>query len=448
MGTQRSDKKMKTYAHSVTYNRHEEVHEIPSKDLAELYRLQDEIRKNKSDKPSVDTTEASLKAAWGKDSWLVFAELPVGTKERAMHVRKFKYVPSSEKIEAAFMEWPGACVNTKGQKSPTDATIGQDQFSIAQLDDKWEAICVMDGHGPGGHWPSTRAVQTVPFFLQETSCKTMLKQGRVDAAITHAFKQCQEDLEYRSRQDNVDIQVAGCTAVCIVRHPRRDKIWVGTSGDSRCIMFIPGDEDAIQSTVDHKPSHETEKARVEAAGCEVTRTEYEDGWVEERVNIRGREYPGISMTRSLGDLLVKAYGVIAEPVVVEWPRVKGAYLLAASDGVWEFLENDEVISVISKELKAGKSPAEACKTLLKVSREAWREHEGIYCDDITMVLVPIDKGFSAGASETSCCAGCTLQLKLWFLGLAPATLHSAQWSIEASQGRELQTPGSPEACCV
>jgi len=211
-------------------------------------------------------------------------------------------------------------------------------------------------------------------------------------------------------KDNVDIQVAGCTAVCMISHPRKDKIWVGTSGDSRCIMFVPGEQDARQTTIDHKPSHPEEKVRVERAGCEVTRTEYEDGWVEERVNIKGREYPGISMTRSLGDLLVKNYGIIAEPVVVEWQKVPGAMLFIASDGVWEFLENPEVVGVLSKALKGGATPAEACKQLLKVSREAWREHEGIYCDDITMILTPVDASASAGGkSETGCCAACSIQ---------------------------------------
>lgn len=409
LSTSRNASKTKTYSHSIDHGRHDDVH-IPPKDLAELHRLHEERRKKATNTKPEDTSPAALEAIWTDSTWTAFGELPLGTKERPMHVRKTKLFPPGEKTEGSFSEWKGSAINTKGQKGLGDNNIGQDNYSVSQLDDGWQVICVMDGHGPGGHWPATRAVQTTPFFLQAPSCKKMLRQGQAKAAITHAFKKVQEDLEYRSALDNVDIQVSGCTAVALLVHPRKDKIWVGTSGDSRCIMFVPGQEEALETTRDHKPSDEEEKARVESSGCEVTRTEYEDGWVEERVNIAGRDYPGISMTRSLGDLLVKNHGIIAEPEVVEWSKVPGAMLFLATDGVWEFLENEDVVRILSKSLAEGSTPDQACKILLKASRDAWKDHEGTYCDDITMVLLSCEEncGRFGRSGTTTCCAGCTL----------------------------------------
>jgi len=308
-----------------------------------------------------------------------------------------------------FKQWDGAVINTKGQKSLKDDTIGQDNFSISMLPDDWQVVCVMDGHGPLGHWPATRSVRTVPFFLQGGACYTMLKQGQVQAALINAFRKAQADLEYAAFQENVDIQVAGCTAVCCCYQPKQRTAWVATAGDSRVILLEPG-KGAVAQTRDHKPSVPDEKKRVEAMGCDVIITTYDDGWVEERINIAGRDYPGISMTRSFGDFLVKEYGVTAEPEVVEWPvqQYKDPYIFAASDGVWEFLETDKVAELLLESIDRGESLPQACKNLLKKSREAWQENEGCYCDDITMVLFPLRgvQKLNAAAGD-GCCAGVT-----------------------------------------
>lgn len=57
----------------------------------------------------------------------------------------------------------------------------------------------------------------------------------------------------------------------------------------------------------------------------------------------GEEFPGLCMTRSLGDLCVKQHGITAEPDIVTW-KVHHAegYVLVASDGVWDFLSCEEV----------------------------------------------------------------------------------------------------------
>merc|ERR1719247_2803784 len=119
----------------------------------------------------------------------------------------------------------------------------------------------------------------------------MLKQGQVSAALITAFRKAQDDLEDQAFKENVDIQVAGCTAVCCCYQPKLNKVWVATAGDSRVILLEPG-KGAVAQTRDHKPSVPDERARVESNGCDVIITTYDDGWVEERVNIKDRDYPG------------------------------------------------------------------------------------------------------------------------------------------------------------
>jgi len=168
--------------------------------------------------------------------------------------------------------------------------------------------------------------------------------------------------------------------------------------------------------VDNKPAVPAERARFEAKGMELISITHEDGFLEERINFKGRDYPGIQMTRSLGDLAVKDYGIIAEPEVVEWSlegcSSSGAYLFVACDGVFDFLESAEVAKIILDSIKSGENLRQACKRVLKMSRDAWEENEGGYCDDITMILMPVGGGAGSRpfVSRTStggegCCAG-------------------------------------------
>ena len=54
--------------------------------------------------------------------------------------------------------------------------------------------------------------------------------------------------------------------------------------------------------------------------------------------------PGLAMSRSIGDNLVGCVGVIWEPEIFEFDlQFQDKFLIIASDGVWEFIENEEIV---------------------------------------------------------------------------------------------------------
>merc|ERR1719403_124003 len=127
-----------------------------------------------------------------------------------------------------------------------------------------------------------------------------------------------------------------------------------------------------------------------ASGGEVRSQTYPDGWVNHRIFIKGQDYPGLCMARTLGDQSVKEHGVIATPEVAEATvdlNTKPFFILA-SDGVWEFLTSEFVIKAVAKKI-----PSDGVvKTVDKLQREArkrWKQEEGDYCDDITSILVQL-----------------------------------------------------------
>ena len=61
------------------------------------------------------------------------------------------------------------------------------------------------------------------------------------------------------------------------------------------------------------------------------------------------------MSRSFGDNVSKTVGVTCDPEVIKMKLDKrDRFLLLASDGVWEFISNQEVLQLIVPYYKEGK----------------------------------------------------------------------------------------------
>ena len=78
-------------------------------------------------------------------------------------------------------------------------------------------------------------------------------------------------------------------------------------------------------------------------------------------------------------------GVLADPEVIEFKLNKDSFAIIASDGVWEFLSNDQVAIIVAEALKDG-SPEHAANTLVRESFLKWKKEEDVI-DDITCVII-------------------------------------------------------------
>lgn len=93
------------------------------------------------------------------------------------------------------------------------------------------------------------------------------------------------------------------------------------------------------------------------------------------------------MSRSFGDNVSKTVGVSSEPEIIKMKLDKrDRFLLIASDGVWEFISNQEVLQLIVPYYKEGKLE-EACEALGKLAYERWTAEDSSVVDDITFILI-------------------------------------------------------------
>lgn len=109
-------------------------------------------------------------------------------------------------------------------------------------------------------------------------------------------------------------------------------------------------------TTDHKPSDLLEWERIESVGGIIDSFKDDDGndigpsWVWAPDD----DMPGLAMSRSIGDGLAHLYGVIPDPDI-ECVSIthEDKFLIIASDGVWEFLTNQQVAEIVAPYFNKG-----------------------------------------------------------------------------------------------
>jgi len=264
----------------------------------------------------------------------------------------------------------------------------QDSWIILKIED-YSIYGVFDGHGQKGH--------DVSQFVKDAMPKLIFKDDRfkgdnMGQMCKDVFKQCQNLVRTADRMKKLSAQMSGTTAtLCIHDHTTKlgpyGSLILAHAADSTAVLGKMSDEKqwkAVALTRDHKPNLKDERARIEKAGGRVVF----DGYANHRVYAKNGRYPGLNMSRCLGDLMGHDdCGITCEPETKELALQKeDNVLLVCSDGVWEFTQPEEAVEVVSRF-----APGDAQRAADALAKEAWdrwiREEGGAVVDDITVVLV-------------------------------------------------------------
>ncbi|EER05819.1 protein phosphatase 2c, putative [Perkinsus marinus ATCC 50983] len=99
-----------------------------------------------------------------------------------------------------------------------------------------------------------------------------------------------------------------------------------------------------------------------------------------------QDLPGLAMSRAFGDTIAASAGVIAEPEISKHDTSnKDKFIVIASDGVWDFMSNEEVVHTVAKYYNQ-ESSRKAARAVVKEASERWESNEDVV-DDITCVVV-------------------------------------------------------------
>ncbi|CAN6234607.1 unnamed protein product [Urochloa humidicola] len=251
---------------------------------------------------------------------------------------------------------------------------------------------VFDGHGPNGHLVAKRVRDLLPVKLSANLGRNGTATGgtgphRVDstdasleneengecpecfpalrASFLRAFYVMDRDLKLHR---NFDCAFSGTTAVTVFKQGQN--LIIGNLGDSRAVLGTRDKDNhlvAVQLTVDLKPSIPSEAERIRQRKGRVFSLPDEPDVA--RVWLPTFNSPGLAMARSFGDFCLKNYGIISMPdVSYHCITEKDEFVVLATDGVWDVLSNDEVVSIISN----APSRVSAARFLVESAQRAWR----------------------------------------------------------------------------
>lgn len=241
---------------------------------------------------------------------------------------------------------------------------------------------VFDGHGEYGHYVSDFVHVRLPMeLLSHPLTKSHPKQ-----AIASAFSATQQALLTESaRPDSLfHCQYSGSTATLVLC--THHKLILGHIGDSRAVLgrkTDSGEFTPIELTHDHKPNTQRERTRILKSDGEVRQM---PGDCDFRVFVKGKDYPGLAMSRSFGDVVAQGVGVTAEPEVKEYKiQENDEFLLICTDGVWEFLSNEQAVTIVAEHGR--EQGQKAVERLCRVAYNQWVRRCHNMIDDITALLV-------------------------------------------------------------
>eukprot|EP00347_Sterkiella_histriomuscorum_P002767 403366879 len=263
---------------------------------------------------------------------------------------------------------------------------------------------VCDGHGQYGREVSTYLKNKLPKNLEneikyvfqkyEANLSAQQKNEPLNTdEICLAFNDAFLDTNDELFNGNLDVRFSGSTCVTLITLGQ--KLFCSNVGDSRGIVvkkFADGKTQALAISRDQKPCQPDEAERIIKCNGRIDSFRDQDrkpvGPL--RVWLKNEDIPGLAMTRSFGDEVAGRVGVIAEPEILELDLCKDdKFIVLASDGVWEFLQNEDVAEIVLPffEKRNAEGAAEA---LVRESYLRWRKEEEDIVDDITCVIIFLD----------------------------------------------------------
>ena len=293
----------------------------------------------------------------------------------------------------------------------------QDDY-VFILNEQYLLCTLFDGHGKEGQQVAKFCTAFVSKFYSKNQ-KDFLKEP--EETLTRMLHKCDEKL----RRSKIKDDMAGSTAVAVLI--TESFIYSASLGDSRAIIATCSDNE-IQAplrtgkyfkrvapkrylkptalTIDQKPNHDEEFARIKAAGGLVE--QITDNFGKRigpyRVWLPKKDHPGLAMSRSIGDRIAKRIGVIATPVLHNFSLYpQDQFIVLGSDGIWDVMENIEVINFVDSIRKSCSNPsnlypARPCNSsvsrlLCEEARLRWFkiiEEEDVMIDDISCIIVDLE----------------------------------------------------------
>jgi serine/threonine protein phosphatase PrpC len=238
---------------------------------------------------------------------------------------------------------------------------------------------VFDGHGINGHHISAFLKQFIEKFIKFNEFVLLPRKGsknieeqiylKLEANNYEFIRNMFDKMEKECKELEFDSEFSGSTINLVILIG--NKVICANTGDSRSILVNEKKKIYALST-DHKPEKDTEKERIILNGGRVARAcDFGTEVGPYRVWLRQDDYPGLAMSRSIGDFCAKTAGVIHNPEIMEVSIFSNSkFIVIGSDGIWECLTNEEVADLVEPYYLSN-DVSNAVFTLVDAANRSW-----------------------------------------------------------------------------
>ena len=271
----------------------------------------------------------------------------------------------------------------------------------------YNILGILDGHGQDGHFVSQFIKdEIIKIFSNENTYNiSKFNRNEINEEIIYQkltkynfsfIKKTFINFDKTLKNQNFDSNQSGTTCILIFQISKY--LICANTGDSRCILIKKAshiNNNKIYNLTyenlskDHKPNNPNEKKRIIEKGGEVHQNLNSEGNFEGvfRIYQKGENFPGLAVSRTIGDIESKLIGNISEPdVILKNIDFRFKCVVLASDGLWDVMKGDHVINEINTFLKKKDfdENCHICECL--VNKAVWNWENSIGRDDISVVV--------------------------------------------------------------
>ena len=227
----------------------------------------------------------------------------------------------------------------------------EDRYSLSQNNKSGLIIGgVYDGHGGGD--VAENASKIIP--------KELVMHARNGVNIKEAFRKA-----FKTASSEGKHLYTGSTALAFLL--QGNTLIVANAGD--CRMLLLYDKKEVQLTTDHRVTNKEELNRLLASGATIKGNRVFHGDC------------GLNISRALGDLAMKKVGITEEPDIGVFKLPEKYILIAATDGLWCYLKNDQVSKIVNFDLSAEEISQELIR-IVKIKSSKYN-----YLDNTTLMIL-------------------------------------------------------------
>ena len=304
------------------------------------------------------------------------------------------------------------------KKFNQDCTFSYYSLTSAKLGEL-SLFGIFDGNGPHG-----KAVAQgfknyiINYFKTGNEMRVTLKKDNFYSIMYNSFVNAQNYLINNSNKLNINLKYSGSTGIVLLfPHNNSNKIYCANVGRNKCMFYT--NYGTIKLSYELFPHRASERFRISHF---LTQKKIKDEEKEEQninLNLNNnnmnsfddpfpnneeenkviynrekdnflKEFCELDISRCIGNLAAEDLGVIPGPEIIESDlRLnKGKYIVMGTESLWRYLSEDEVGEIVGKHFSSTNSDM-ACKELIDLAKERWKNDIGGY-DDISVIVIFID----------------------------------------------------------